>query len=425
MSQTLENALSVLRAHDIDPYESEEDVADLPGVGTIEEGETVYATSLDDIFRDEPTETSEGLAPEWEWWEPNRDDERLSEWWREIWEIIRASEGQDGPLFSRRRRQRETYEAPEPLCAWYCPIHLFGHGWGIYIRERCIFHVALDIAAHVDWTAVKASGLRPAEIVRQLLRSAFYVFFLHEQFHHKVESLGFRLLVTTGSDRYRPYKTKVYRPNFLKPTCLEESLANAESYRRLTEPRYRKRHAPPMLEAVKAYLALSIPRQPPGYAQGMNYVAEAAYRGGLYILQSQVLDGSLTATTPATHWSVAPDVITSLMSIDADIYVILPAGARPIFRAGSIDPGATASTAQLTSALTRHYGYAQTPGGKGSHVKLVKPNAPNIHLPGNRPVVSPGMVKQVLGVFGGYPISRLPDLLRGQLPQHNPSSSPR
>jgi hypothetical protein len=169
----------------------------------------------------------------------------LRERWREIREIIRAREGQDGPLFSRRPRDRDTYEAPEPLCAWYCPIHYFGHGWGIYIRERCIFHVALDIAAHVDWATVKALGLRPAEIVRQLLRSAFYIFFLHEQFHHKVESLGFRLLVTTGSDRYRPYKTKVYRPNFLKATCLEESLANAESYRRLNEQRYKKRHAPP------------------------------------------------------------------------------------------------------------------------------------------------------------------------------------
>lgn len=417
MSKAVDNALAVLRAHGIDPYESDDEAPDLPGVGTIEDGETVYSTSLEEIFREEPTEAPEGVAPEWEWWEPDTDDERLREWWREIREIIRAREGQDGPLFSRRPRDRDTYEAPEPLCAWYCPIHYFGHGWGIYIRERCIFHVALDIAAHVDWATVKALGLRPAEIVRQLLRSAFYVFFLHEQFHHKVESLGFRLLVTTGSDRYRPYKTKVYRPNFLKATCLEESLANAESYRRLNEQRYKKRHAPPMLEAVHAYLARSIPRQPPGYAQGMNYLVEAAYRKGLYTLQSQVLDGALTLTTPAAHWSVAPDVITSLMSIDADIYVILPAGARPIFRAGSIDPGATASTAQLTSALTRHYGYSQARGGKGSHVKLVKPNAPNIHLPGNRPVVSPGVVKQVLEVFGGHPLSRLPDLIAGTLPQ--------
>lgn len=417
MSQTVENALSVLRAHGIDPYEPEDEIPDLPGVGTIEEGETVYPTSLKDVLRDEPSEPSDTAVREWDWWQPDTDDERLREWWREIREIIRASEGQDGPLFGQHRRQRETYEAPEPLCAWYCPIHYFGHGWGIYIRESCILHVALDIAAHVDWTAVKASGLRPAEIARQLLRSAFYVFFLHEQFHHKVESLGFRLLVTTGTDRYRPYKTKVYRPNFLKPTCLEESLANAESYRRLTEQRYKDRHAPAMLEAVQAYLAWSIPLQPPGYAEGIRYFAGAAYRRGLYTLQSQVLDGSLVLTTPASHWSVAPDVITSLMNIDADIYVILPAGARPIFRPSSIDPGATASTAQLTSALTRHYGYSQAPGGKGSHVKLVKPNAPNIHLPGNRPVVSPGMVKQVLGVFGGYPISRLPDLIAGKLPQ--------
>lgn len=69
------------------------------------------------------------------------------------------------------------------------------------------------------------------------------------------------------------------------------------------------------------------------------------------------------------------------------------------------------------------YGYSQASGGKGSHVKLVKPNAPNIHLPGKRPVVSPGTVKQVLGVFGGYPLSRLPDLLRGQLPPPTSSSS--
>jgi hypothetical protein len=90
---------------------------------------------------------------------------------------------------------------------------------------------------------------------------------------------------------------------------------------------------------------------------------------------------------------------------------------RPIFPVSSIDPGATASTTQLTSALTRYYGYKPVPGGKGSHIKLVNPNAPNIHLPGNRPVVSLGMVKQVLSVLGGHPISRLPDMLRGRLLQ--------
>ena len=37
------------------------------------------------------------------------------------------------------------------------------------------------------WQAVRVPR---SQIVRHLLRSAFYVFFLHEQFHHKVESLA-------------------------------------------------------------------------------------------------------------------------------------------------------------------------------------------------------------------------------------------
>jgi hypothetical protein len=41
--------------------------------------------------------------------------------------------------------------------------------------------------------------------------------------------------------------------------------------------------------------------------------------------------------------------------------------------------------------------------------------APTIILSGNRPVLSPGVVKHALEAFGGYPVSRLPDLLDGKL----------
>ena len=108
-------------------------------------------------------------------------------------------------------------------------------------------------------------------------------------------------------------------------------------------------------------------------------------------------------------------MITALADITDDIYVVLPRGARPIFRATSVDPGATVSSRVLEGALTRHYGYRAVPGGKGSHVKLAKPGAPTIIIPGNRPVLSPGVVKHALESVGGYPISRLPDLLDGKL----------
>jgi hypothetical protein len=262
---------------------------------------------------------------------------------------------------------------------------------------------AIEIAAEVHWPSVR---MPKRQIARQLLRSAFYLLFLHEQFHHKVESLGLRLLISTGRDRYRPYKANVYRRTFLTINCLEESLANAESFRRLSETRYGKRLDPAIRAGLRDYLKKFIPMQPPGYAQGVDYIAEARYRDGIFNLQSQVLDGTLPPTTMAGHWSVAPNMITALTDITDDIYVVLPRGARPIFSSTSVDPGATVSSRVLEGALTRHY---------GSHVKLAKPGAPTIIIPGNRPVLSPGVVKHALEAIGGYPLSRLPDLLDGRL----------
>ena len=294
-------------------------------------------------------------------------------------------------------------------------MHFFGHGWGIYIRESCVLSQGIELATFVHWPSVRVPR---REIARHLLRSAFYALFLHEQFHHKVESLGFRLLVTTGTDRYRPYKRNVYRRTYLTSDCLEESLANAESYRRLGEPRYARRVDPAIRAGLRRFLKASIRKQPPGYREGVNYLSESSYREGLYDLQSRVLDGVVPPPTPAGHWSVAPNMITSLADITDDIYVVLPVGARPIFRPMSVDPGATASSKALGGALTKYHGYQPVSGGKGSHVKLKKPGAPTIILPGNRQVLSPGVVKHALDAIGGYPISRLPDLLDGKLAAH-------
>ena len=59
--------------------------------------------------------------------------------------------------------------------------------------------------------------------------------------------------------------------------------------------------------------------------------------------------------------------------------------------------------------MTKHYGYKIVSGGKGSHVKLAKQGAPTIVIPGNKPVVAPGVVKHALNAIGRYPISRLPE----------------
>lgn len=51
----------------------------LPGVGEIEEGETVYATSVDEVFGDGEDDIENEVAP---------DDSRIWEWWEEVRPIV-------------------------------------------------------------------------------------------------------------------------------------------------------------------------------------------------------------------------------------------------------------------------------------------------------------------------------------------------
>jgi hypothetical protein len=298
----IEQVLEVLRGCDIEMPDAINQT-NLPDVGRVEASETIYSTSIEAVF----AEDDNSLSADFE-------DEQL--------------EG----------RSEVLAQPPEPHCAWYCPIHFCGRKWGIYIRERCVLSYAREIFRFADRGALSRSGVDQWQIRRECQRAAFYALYLHEQFHHKVESLGFRLLVTTGSDRYRPYKQNVYRSTYLTADCLEETLANAESYRRLNEDRYTKRLSKPVREALRRFLNASFRRQPPGYREGEFFVAENRYRNGLSELQSQVLDGRIPPRTPTRNWLIAPKVITSLMDISDKIYIILPVGARPIFRPTSIDP---------------------------------------------------------------------------------------
>jgi hypothetical protein len=176
--------LIILGAHDVRPLEPDPEDVDLPGIGEIQEGETVYSASITDrrsiLDRDDPRVRN--------WWDQGRAN------YREHDQNVVARPSSSLP--------------PEPDCAWYCPIHFCGYGWGIYIRESCIFSLAIHIAAFVNWSLVH---IPQTEIARHLL---------------------------LGADRYRPYKRKVYSRTFNTSDCIEESLANAESYRRLAEDRY-------------------------------------------------------------------------------------------------------------------------------------------------------------------------------------------
>ena len=131
------------------------------------------------------------------------------------------------------------------------------------------------------------------KLAEDLIRASFYAFYLHEQFHHKVESFALRLLVSTRTDCYRPYQSSVYVPNYRTLQCIEESLANADSIRRLNESRYKERLSPEVREALKNYLRHSIPMQPFSYGVGLDFVPEQQHEAGIWELQSLGIDRDL------------------------------------------------------------------------------------------------------------------------------------
>ena len=163
------------------------------------------------------------------------------------------------------------------------------------------------------WETEWSSGLGFAEA---LIRASFYAYYLHEQVHHNVESLGLRFLVSTGSDRYLSYGSKVYSPTFLTSNCLEESLANADSVRRLGEPRYRERMPAQVRAALNSYLRATIRKQPKGYNEGLAFVSHASYEQGIWELQSRVLTSTYPAKFSKFHWAAAQHMIRSAMDID-------------------------------------------------------------------------------------------------------------
>lgn len=406
MPASTQQILEILAEHEIEPLGNDPREEEI--TGEIGENEEVFEVSVEDILG-EKVES-----------DPERGDllqdfdpvEALEDYLREM----RGGEEPSAPAGpGRSNRSYPVANPPEPFCAWYCPVHYFGADWGIYIREDCTIRQAFEIARHLRYGG-RWRGSR-WKIAEDLIRASFYAFYLHEQFHHKVESFAFRLLVSTRRDCYRPYQSSVYVPKFRTFDCIEESLANADSVRRLNEPRYKDRLSPAVRQALKTYLYHSIPKQPYSYGLGLKFVPDPQHEAGLWELQSQVLTATCPAKFPSHQWLVAKHMIRSAMDIDRRIYAIVPRGFRPVLPWGHIKPAPTTSSRELVQASCKHYGFEEVDGGKGSHIKMKHPDGRTLIIPGNRKSLRPGTLSNTLETLGGFSLRQLPEVLAGRATQ--------
>jgi len=278
------------------------------------------------------------------------------------------------------------------------------------MREQCLKAMAIQIAAYVPHTPGIAPPRRTlGPLAKACLRAAFAIYFLHEQYHHKTECFGIRNHVVLGSQVYAPYFKSVYLRLKGTDDHLEEALANADMWHRLGTRPYSYWLGVTVLRATRDSLLATFPHEPPGYRKAVDYLNKRDFDLAENLLQGQIRATNAKPKLAVSRWEIAPRMLQSFLPVTSEIYTVVPAGGTSVM-GSAVTPAKTCSTREMVR-LMKAQGWTLVDGGKGSHVKLKKRDAPTITLPGNRKDLSPGVTRQVLRILGGYSLHDLPALL--------------
>jgi predicted RNA binding protein YcfA (HicA-like mRNA interferase family) len=283
--------------------------------------------------------------------------------------------------------------------AWYTPIHYFGPGAAIYIREAAVVEVAVSILSGLDpieraeWTNVMGA-----------LRAAMSVLYLHEAFHHKIESLAIRYEVVEHERRYLPYHANVVIPLLRQQSddVLEEALACAQMYRRFKdEAVYRKGVPNSVRKATLRMLPHWFKTLPASYNQASHYLSDKSFDPTLNILMSQVQEATTTPKRPPAEWNLVPHQIRGLFDCQRITHVLVPVGQRPVLPwIGHVPALPSISTRHAVRHLQKHGWQIVRGRGKGSHIWLECQGRRSVNLPANRERLAPGRIKDIADALG-------------------------
>jgi hypothetical protein len=259
----------------------------------------------------------EDLLPGDEWREVLDDEWRevLDDEWREVLDDLESGAGGE---------EHTPEEQIIDVLAWYQPIHYHGREWGIYIYESAIVDTAKSIISYLPYYR----RYQPDAQVGAL-RSAFRTLFLHEVFHHKVESFAIMLEVIGRKDHYVPYTESVYRPLRGTDDLIEEGLACAEMKTRLREPTYSRDVPDDVRDAAQRMLEDWIPRLPPGYRTGCDFLEKWAFERARDHLSAQIQEASTAPARNPNELKLAGRAYQRLLDCKKATRLVVPVGLTP------------------------------------------------------------------------------------------------
>jgi predicted RNA binding protein YcfA (HicA-like mRNA interferase family) len=289
------------------------------------------------------------------------DDGQFDQWFPEV-----DPEVLDGVLSGNGGLRGASGAVPAvDVLAWYQPIHFFANDWGIFIKEKALLDLAADLA---PWIPGRYRSSSPRTEFASLIRTAFAFLFLHEQYHHKVESFSIRLHVVEQRLVYPDYISKVVGAVAGSDNNLEEALANADAWRRLTTPPYKNWVRTGRRQSVRNWMEDLFHHSPPGYRRAPGLLSPASFDLTEQLLQSRAQEARLSPVrTSPSDFADADHMMQSLFNLRQNIWTVVPTGSRPILPTAGVFPAIARTRLQK---FLRRNGWDEVVGaGKGSHSK--------------------------------------------------------
>ena len=292
-------------------------------------------------------------------------------------------------------------------CAWYSQIHFNLYDWGIKIKNTCLISIGKKIARHLPYSYKKSIKSQPYTIrnilSNQCMLAAFHYLYLHEIYHHKVESIGIRFLITRGRDSYVRYMDNLYSKLIGSDDQLEEALATAHSLLKLNTSPYNKNILPAVMKASKDRIEKTLPYQPPGYRNAVKYLSTKSFESGEHELQSRVQEGTIRHCIKRkkgpSRWKFGQDMMRGLYTLNNRIYEIVTPSSPKILPSKGAAPFVCSTTEASKACYSDGWDKIKK-GGKGSHIKMDKPGKRPIIIPGNRKSLSTGVLKNIMSSLG-------------------------
>lgn len=324
--------------------------------------------------------------------------ERASDMWTDS-----ALNPWDAAVGEVRQRSKKGFPIPPPdvldALAWYTPMHYFGLGSAIYIRESAVLDVAASIFARLqpaeredEQNAIGACG------------AAMSVLYLHEAFHHKIESLAIRYEIVERARRYVPYTQQVTSPLLRQGSddVLEEALACAEMYRRFKgELPYRRGVPAAVRRATLEMLPEWFRTLPPSYREAGHYLHDLPFGAAAALLMGQVHEATTSPTRDSGEWDLAPHLMRGLFNCQGITHVLVPKGEQPLLPWIGHAPALPSVSSRRAIRHLEERGWKVDPGrGKGSHIRLKYVGKQPLTIPANRESLSPTVLKAVAQALG-------------------------